>query len=429
MSASSKFHSPTSSDSEILDAFVIIAKELDQNMDESLVSVAIMENYGSNPTLPLSQIRQQPFVEHASQYNTASWQNVSVLFKPLDLSATIIRDREQGDDEIRIRFQRDPDDPVRVSHPLTAIQSRFAPLNRSVEIEKVLGPEMAEFYRRREEGLARLENLTQKLIVETHDYRIQMDADAVENKRLLTAKYDDNKQALEAKYEARTAAVEARDQDLERLRKDLDDRSARHARREQSRALQQKISDRSERFTLTKATQRKRWPVHMIFTLLIGVSGGLVGKSLLFPETGVEGVALWLELGRLPLGALGFALTAIFYIRWNDHWFRQHADQEFKLQQLALDVDRAGYAAEMLLEWQEDKDGQMPAVMVDRLTAGLFVDPTTAGRAQHPSEDVTSALLKAASNVRVDVPGVGELTLSGRQLRRVEKDLAESRDH
>ena len=428
MSAYSNFRSPTSSDAEILDALDIIAKELEQDMDDSQVSVVIMDGYGSDFIFSLSEIRQQPFVEHANQHHTASWKSVSIHFRPLELSTTILRDREQGDDEIKIRFQRDPVNPVGVSHPLTAIQRQFAPVNRAAAIEKALGPEMAEFYRRREEGLARLENLTQKLIVETHEYRIHLDSDVVEHKRLITASFDDNQQALEARYKERTAAVESREQDLDKLRKDLDDRSARHARREQSRALQQKISDRSERFTLTKATQRKRWPVHVIFALLIGVSGGLVGESLLFPETGLEGIALWLELGRVPLGALGFALTAIFYIRWNDQWFRQHADQEFKLQQLALDVDRAGYAAEMLLEWQEDKDGQMPAVMVDRLTAGLFVDPTTAGRVRYPTEDVTSALLKASSNVRVDVPGVGEITLSGRQLRRVERDLVKSRE-
>ena len=133
------------------------------------------------------------------------------------------------------------------------------------------------------------------------------------------------------------------------------------------------------------------------------------------------------QLVRLQSGVLGFALTAIFYIRWNDQWFRQHAEQEFRLQQLALDVDRAGYATEMLLEWQEDKGGEMPAVMVDRLTAGLFTDQTKVERVRHPSEDAIAAVLKAASSVRVDVPGIGELSLTGRQIRKVDRSLAKKR--
>ena len=139
--------------------------------------------------------------------------------------------------------------------------------------------------------------------------------------------------------------------------------------------------------------------------------------------TTTEGIALWLELGRLPLSVLGFALTAVFYIRWNDQWFRQHANQEFGFQQLALDVDRAGYAVEMLMEWQEEKGSEMPALMVDRLTTGLFTSHTNEARVRHPTEDVTAALLKASSRVRVDLPGIGEATVTGPRLRKLEREL------
>ena len=44
------------------------------------------------------------------------------------------------------------------------IQRQFIPLNRAAEIERALGPEMAEFYRRREEGLSRLEETRRKRI-------------------------------------------------------------------------------------------------------------------------------------------------------------------------------------------------------------------------------------------------------------------------
>ena len=281
---------------------------------------------------------------------------------------------------------------------------------------------MAEFYRLREETLSRLEILADILIRETHDYRLGLDAETADHKRKLTS-------SLEKEYKKRTSALEAREHDLDKLRQELDDRSARHARREQSRALQEKISHRSEKFTLTAATRRKRKPVHAIFVILLFLSGGLIAHSLLSAATATDGVPLWLELGRFPFGVLGFALTAIFYIRWNDQWFRQHAVQEFRLQQLALDVDRASYATEMLLEWQEDKGGEMPAVMVDRLTAGLFTDQTEMKRVQHPSEDAITALLKAASSVRVDVPGIGEVSLTGRQIRKVDRNLAKKQDN
>ena len=78
----------------------------------------------------------------------------------------------------------------------------------------------------------------------------------------------------------------------------------------------------------------------------------------------------------------------------------------------------------MLLEWQEDKGGEMPTMLVERLTTGLFTDQTTLARARHPAADVTSALLKASSRVRVELPGIGELTFTGRGLRGLSRTLA-----
>ena len=415
------FRSPTSSDAEILIAFEKIADDLVQFAEQCFVTVNVMQGYESNPTIPLPEIQSERLVEHAKEHDGATWENVSVHFEPSKLNLILTRDRDKGDDIIQISYQEDPSDPVEVRRALITVQRQFVPLNRTEAIARALGPEMAEFYRLREETLSRLEKLTGKLVKETHDYRLRLDAEMVGHKRELTA-------SLEEEYKKKNAALEEREQDLDKLRQELDDRSARHARREQSRALQQKISDRSKKFTLTLATRRKRWPVHVIFVGLLSLSGGLIVFSLLSPATATDGASLWLELGRLPLGVLGFALIAIFYIRWNDQWFRQHAEQEFRLQQLALDVDRAGYATEMLLEWQEDKDGEMPAVMVDRLTAGLFTDQTKVERVRHPSEDAITALLKAASSVRVDVPGIGEVNLTGRQIRKVDRNLARKQD-
>ena len=128
---------------------------------------------------------------------------------------------------------------------------------------------MAEFYQRREEGLSRLENLTNKLITETHDYRIRLDAETAEHKRILSDSFDERNQALKLQYEKRSAELDASEQELDKRRRELDDRTARHARREQSRALQQKIADRSKKFTLTPDTRRKRLPIHAIFVVLL----------------------------------------------------------------------------------------------------------------------------------------------------------------
>ena len=381
------------------------------------------EGYPRTDEVHLARIRRQPFAQHAAKSDTATWESAQAHIAPAYLHVSLQRMPEQGDDEIQVSFGKNPDDPAEVSRALTAVQRQFVPLNRAAAIERALGPEMAEFYRLREVGLSRLEALTRRLVKETHNYRMLVDAQLAEHKRDLDESFAEKRRALEARNEKRDSELKSREDDLNKLRKELDDRGARHARRKQSRDLQHKISERSEDFTLTSSTRRKRIPVHAIFIGLLTVSAFLIAHSIGTPVTATEGAEFWLGLGRLPVGALGFALTAVFYIRWTDHWFRQHANQEFRLQQLALDVDRAGYATEMLMEWQEDKGGEMPAVMVDRLTAGLFTDQTTRPRARHPSEDATAAILRAASRVQVDVPGLGEVTLTGRQVRSLDKML------
>ncbi len=421
MPAKTMFRSPTSSDGQILVALEEIANELGQYAEECSVTVHFMQDCAPHGPVRLSLIQSERFARHAKEHDGATWEQVSIHLEPSTVNLTITRDWEKGDDTIRISYQKDPSDLYEVRRALIVIQRHFVPLNRAEAIERALGPEMAEFYRLREEQLSRLETLTHKLVKETHDYRIRLDAETAKHKQELTASY-------EKAHKERTAALQSREQELDRHRQELDDRSARHARREQSRVLQKKISDRSQKFTLTPETQRKRWPVHFLFLVLLLLSGALVLRSLLAPPTAMEGLPLWLELGRLPLGLLGFALTAIFYIRWNDQWFRQHAEEEFRLQQLALDVDRAGYTTEMLLEWQEDKGGEMPSVMVDRLTAGLFTNQAKTKRVRHPSEDALATLLKAASNVRIDVPTIGEVSLTGRQIRRMERNLAKKQD-
>ncbi len=427
MASNTAFHSPTSSDARVLSAFAEIANDLGQKPPDCHVSVALIDSY-EVPPFTLIEVERHPLTQFAKQHDSATWSIAIISFVALKLQITVRRDGKKGADEIQFSYEEGPHDPLEVSKSLAAVQKQFVPFNRTASIERALGPEMAEFYRLREEGLSRLEALTNRIVKETHDYRLKLDAEVAEHKKALSKAFDEKDQSREERHAERLAELKARDEQLDSLRKELDDRTARHARREQSRDLQKKIANRSEKFELTPETQRKRWPIHMIFVVLLLASGGLIARSLFVPPIATEGLALWLDFGRLPLGLFGFALTAIYYIRWNDHWFRQHADQEFKLQQLALDVDRAGYATEMLLEWQEDKGGEMPGVMVDRLTAGLFMDQSNGGRAQHPSEDAIGVLLKAASNVRVNLPGVGEVTLTGRNVRRLERELNKKQD-
>lgn len=440
MNIQSKYRTRTTGDGKIIRICQEIAQELNQ---DAVISISFLKqdsSYGFTdaPPFDLSDISNQPVVLHALEHPDALWAKIHVSFTSTNISFQVNRHSNgarklngglrTSDDEITISYNqhRDPiesKDLLSASRAFSLIQKHFVPYNHAAAIEQAIGPELAEFYNLREEGLSRLENLTERIVRETHDYRLKLDREFAEHKKASDEYFAKKEKTLEEEHNERINELNTQEGHLEKLRQELDDRTARHARREQSRNLQSKIATRSEKFTLTPDTQRKRWPIHAIFVVLLLMSGGLIARSLFVPPMTTEGIASWLEFGRLPLGVLGFALTAIYYIRWNDHWFSQHADQEFRLQQLALDVDRAGYATEMLLEWQEDKGGEMPEVLVDRLTTGLFTDQTKSGHIQHPAEDITDILIKAASNVGVNIPGI-DVTLPGRKLRKLAKSQA-----
>ena len=84
---------------------------------------------------------------------------------------------------------------------------------------------------------------------------------------------------------------------------------------------------------------------------------------------------------------MGIAATIIFYIRWNDSWFRQHADEEFQLKRFELDIDRASWVVEMALEWKDEKGTEIPEELIERFTENLFKDQNIFESAKHPSEE------------------------------------------
>ena len=433
-----KFRSRTSSDAEIIEKSQKIATVLGESPEQCDIIISFRD-IGSNGLVDvevfnLSDIENQPLVSHAREHDgEALWARVITNFKSekKNLSLRVERYATNGlrtsDDEITVDYVKNendliPEDHLEASRAFSTVQEHFVPYSHPEAIKHALGPEFSEHYSRRDEELSRLEKLAQRLTEDTHGHRKKLDAEYEERKKELNQSIKERRLTLQQDHSRRQDELVSREEELEKRRKDLDDRTARHARREQSRRLQEKIASRSAEFTLTRGTQKKRRPVHCIFIILLAMTATLIALSQFVPASATDGLAMWLEVIRLPIGTLGFVFTAIFYIRWTDHWFRQHADQEFRLQQLALDVDRAGYATEMLLEWQEDKDGEMPAVMVDRLTTGLFVDQSKSGQVQHPTEDIIDKLLKATSNVELDIPGFGKMTVPGRKLRKLENE-------
>ena len=221
-------------------------------------------------------------------------------------------------------------------------------------------------------------------------------------------------------YARKDDALQLREEKLKQREQELDDRSNTEARRKLHQELKKALKERSTKFSLTSETERKRRPIHMAFITLL-VTMVVVGGYYFFQEAMSTETLGWFSALRLTGSVAAFLVAMLFYIRWQERWAQAHADEEFRLKRLDLDIDRASWLVEMMLEWKEEKGAEIPGELVDRLARGLFAGRSDREPTRHPSEDLAAALLSAASGIRVNVPGLGELTLDRKSLQTFAK--------
>src|SRR5207244_10491098 len=81
-------------------------------------------------------------------------------------------------------------DPAKAAMVLAAFGRHFRSLDRPDAISKLLGEELAEFYRHREETVLRLERLNKDLIERNSEYRRKLDDEAAERNTRLQTEFD-----------------------------------------------------------------------------------------------------------------------------------------------------------------------------------------------------------------------------------------------
>ena len=160
--------------------------------------------------------------------------------------------------------------------------------------------------------------------------------------------------------------------------------------------------DKLDTVTITDETKKKRRILHVLCASILVLSAGAFG---VFANKIVNGNASADWRLFLPLGtALAmFATTAVFYIRWNNSWFYEHARAEFSNRKLKADMLRAGWLVEMFFEWDTKKQTAVPAELIGSCTRGLFVSDSLDG-ARHPIDDLQT-LAKDFSKVRIGKTG------------------------
>lgn len=162
-------------------------------------------------------------------------------------------------------------------------------------------------------------------------------------------------------------------------------RESKYVRRDLLKDIKKEIADQ---FTdsLPKDTYKKRWPIHGICLSCLIAAG--IGAGYLIRSIGSATNIDWHLL--LPLSGCMFLFvgTIVFYIKWNDQWFREHAESNFRNKRFAADMLRASWIAEMMFAW-EDKgsDKEFPSILLESFTKNLFREDKMKAT-DHPADTV-----------------------------------------
>ncbi|MBI5821644.1 MAG: hypothetical protein HZA88_21960 [Verrucomicrobia bacterium] len=212
------------------------------------------------------------------------------------------------------------------------------------------------------------------------------------------AKADD----LESRYKVKEKELEQREQKHVELVKEFDARSNTLVRRNLLAQYQKQIDDQKN-WQASQTTADKRRIIHWICLPTLALSAGWVAciVSKLMNTQQFD----WHNLLSFTPGTLLFISTAIFYIKWNDHWFQEHAQAEFTNRKFAADMLRASWLAELVMEWESKKQTEFSPELVNRLSMSLFEAPRMQYRSQHPFDQLQE-LFKTISRVKVSKDGV-----------------------
>ena len=270
--------------------------------------------------------------------------------------------------------------------------------------------------------LERLESLNENLIRDSEKFRRKVEKDYRERSAELEEKYDERSDQLNAEIDEKRKALAGRKEELAAKIKEIDDRQNTHVRRELRQQILEEIRNRTEKFKLTKGTNNLRWPIHVVCVLLVGA---LAASALYYAVETIEALrsdpinnlSVAILVGKQILLSGAFGASVIFYVRWMNAWFSQHASTEFQLRQFQLDIERASWVVETALEWKDAKGSTIPAELLGPISNNLFGAESTDSSVVTPADELASALLGTASKVRLNVAG-SELELDGKKLNK-----------
>lgn len=362
-------------DQELVEKWLEVAREVEATNvsfrigEEHLISASVSEELSERPDYP----DLESFIKLEGAYLNAET-NAG--------GSTILLTRKQPFDEVNIRTNGGgPTRLAMAARFMEAIKQIFREVDLNTSILESLSEDQRKYYEAREAALLRLEQLSERMIKGNEEYRQKVDAESLE----LRASLEDESRKKNELLDLRSSELDKREQDM-----DLAD--AKSTRRKMRQDLLVKLQP-------DIAVDLKRSDTRKVQAIFLGVSVLLLLLSGFIATR--EGFDLldWAHALKLGLPVAGLIGTLTLYYRWVDSWIRKGVDEELRLRQLSIDVDRSTWIIEVLSELKEEA-ADIPEEVLVAITRNLFVGPDPMTEVSHPTEELIRQLLSKSQSAK-----------------------------
>lgn len=296
-------------------------------------------------------------------------------------------------------------------------RKEFNPIDSKPYME-VLEEGTRQLYESREQNIQKLERMQEEFFQGMLNFTVNQQTKQQEFQRTLEEEYSARQSRLEESHQERLKELENREAELTRIRSELDERDNRQARRDTYREFKSELTARSLKFELTDGTvNRRRFPFWFTISLMIAQLAGFAYcfyKNVVDASSQTNIVSISSQIGF----AVAFLGTATFFIRWNNQWFQRHAEEEFKLKRLELDMDRANWLVELAMEWENITKSSFPPELVEKLSRSLFITDETRDIDIHPAETILSSVFGKSGSVNLEFPAKIQMSRSEKTTRK-----------
>jgi hypothetical protein len=289
-----------------------------------------------------------------------------------------------------------------------AVQQAFA-ITAASDLATFVGANTAQHFQAREEALNRLESLASRLISDVDDKRQKLEEDYETKRNELEADFEERNKQTGETLKLKQEEIDAEALALATRKQELDDRTNTHARRDIRDTLLKEIKD-VKRFSISSPTQwRRYWVIAVYFVLLAFFGVPSLNWLVRGTDPPSSDPAYWFLLGKQIACGIGFVLTAGFFLRWLNAFAAKSTDEEFKLKQLQLDIDRASWLVELYFESKAnggENEAGLPSELMACLSQNLFAASDDAKHeAMTAGDALASSILGTAAKVNLQLPG------------------------